>query len=139
MDTKYENSGNLFPANNTEIVRQGKVDIEGLDHELVIAKTITPKKGMTIFEVYKQVGVLYINDDKTEKKDWDISGELEINGEKQMAWGRKKTDKNGNDYTRMGFAPSKPKEQKEDEPFISPDSFNNKSSKEDDLDDAIPF
>ena len=66
MDNKYENSGNLFPANNTEIVRQGKVDIEGLDHELVIAKTITPKKGMTIFEVYKQVGVLYINDDKTE-------------------------------------------------------------------------
>jgi len=107
MDNKYENSGNLFPANNTEIVRQGKVDIEGLDHELVIAKTVTPKKGMTIFEVYKQVGVLYINEDKTENKDWDISGELEINGEKQMCWGRKKTDKNGNDYTRLGFAPSK--------------------------------
>jgi hypothetical protein len=107
MDNKYENSGNLFPANNTEIVRQGKVDIEGLDHELVIAKTVTPKKGMIIFEVYKQVGVLYINEDKTENKDWDISGELEINGEKQMCWGRKKTDKNGNDYTRLGFAPSK--------------------------------
>jgi hypothetical protein len=107
MDNKYENSGNLFPANNTEIVRQGKVDIEGLDHELVIAKTVTPKKGMTIFGVYKQVGVLYINEDKTENKDWDISGELEINGEKQMCWGRKKTDKNGNDYTRLGFAPSK--------------------------------
>jgi hypothetical protein len=94
MDKKYENSGNLFPAKNTEIVRQGKVDIEGLDHELIIAKTVTPKQGMIIFPVYKQVGVLYINDQKSEKKDWDISGELEINGEKQMAWGRKKTDTN---------------------------------------------
>jgi len=139
MDKKYENSGNLFPAKNTEIVRQGKVDIEGLDQKKIIENTITPKQGMIIFEVYKQVGVLYINDQKSEKKDWDISGELEINGEKQMAWGRKKTDKNGNDYTRMGFAPSKPKEQKEEEPFISPDDFNNKSSKQDDLDDDIPF
>lgn len=139
MENKYENSGNLFPANNSEIVRQGTVDIEGLNHELVIVKTVTTKKGMTIYEVHKQVGVLYINDEKSEKKDWDISGEIEINGEKQMAWGRKRTDKNGNDYTRMGFAPSKPKESMQDEQLVSPDSFNNKSQKKDDLDDDIPF
>ena len=139
MENKYENSGNLFPANNSEIVRQGTVDIEGLNHELVIVKTVTTKKGMTIYEVHKQIGVLYINDEKSEKKDWDISGEIEINGEKQMAWGRKRTDKNGNDYTRMGFAPSKSKESMQDEQFVSPDSFNNKSQKKDDLDDDIPF
>lgn len=138
MDTKYENSGNLFPANNSTLVRQGKVDVDGLDHELAIIKTITPKKNMTIFEVYQKVGVMFVNDDKTEKKDWDISGELDINGEKQMAWGRKKADKNGNGYTRMGFAPPKDEAQN-NQTLTSPDSFNNKSSKKDDFDDAIPF
>jgi hypothetical protein len=125
MDNKYENSGNLFPANNSEIVRQGKVDIDGLDHELVIIKTITSKKNMTIYEIHKQVGVLYVNDEKSEDKDWDISGQVEVNGEKHMAWGRKRTDKNGNDYTRMSFAPAKDSvekyKDKEAEPSETPD------------------
>ncbi len=130
MDNKYENSGNLFPANNSEIVRQGRVDIDGLDHELVIIKTITPKKKMTIYEIHKQVGVLYVNEEKSEDKDWDISGDLEINGEKHKAWGRKREDKNGDDYTRMSFAPAKDSAEKYKDKEAEPSQA---------LDDDIPF
>ena len=41
MNKKYENSGNLFPAANTEVVRKGTVDIDGTEAEMVITRTRT--------------------------------------------------------------------------------------------------
>jgi hypothetical protein len=102
----FENSGNLFPAANNKVVRQGKLDVEGLDHELVIVQ-VTTKTNKTVYEVYEKIGALHPNDDKTEKKDWDMSGEILVLGQKLMMWCRKRFDKNNNAYTRASVAPAK--------------------------------
>ena len=108
MDRKYENSGNLFSANNTEIFRKGTVDIDGMDYEFMITATTTPK-GAVIYEAFVKAGGMYINTEITEKKDYNISGEIEVALQKMMMWGRKREDKNGNPYTRVSVAPAKPK------------------------------
>ena len=136
MDRKYENSGNLFSANNTEIFRKGTVDIDGMDYEFMITATTTPK-GAVIYEAFVKAGGMYINTEITEKKDYNISGEIEVALQKMMMWGRKREDKNGNPYTRVSVAPAKPKP--DSEPSISPDDFNNKGQKHDEERQDIPF
>ena len=135
METKYENSGNLFGAANSVLVREGTADIDGFDHELVVVKTVTSKQKKTIYKICKVVGIMYENDEKTEKKDWDASGEIDIYNEKYMAWARKRTDKNGNDYTRMSFAPAKSQQDDRVTPPQSPPIPDDKTH----LDDDIPF
>ena len=105
----YPNTGNLFSANHMQVFRAGTVDIDGLDHDLAIVE-VTTKKGDKMYLAYKEVGVLYVNRQKSEQKDWDISGEIEVNGEKFMAWGRKRFDKNNNTYSRFSFKEAKPVE-----------------------------
>lgn len=129
----YPNSGNLFPANHMQVFRQGKVDIEGLDHEMIIVEVTTPK-GNKIYQAFTLAGTLYINKKKDENKDWDISGEIEVNGEEMMSWGRRKFDKNNNSYTRMSFAPAKPKEDSGSSAQAVPAIADTP-----DLDDDIPF
>lgn len=136
MDRKYENSGNLFSANNTEIFRKGTVDIDGLDYEFMITATTT-RDGKVIYEAFVKAGGMYINTDITEKKDYNISGEIEVALQKMMMWGRKREDKNGNPYTRVSVAPAKPKP--DSEPSMSPDDFNNKGQKHDEERQDIPF
>ena len=113
----YPNSGNLFSANHMQVFRAGTVDIDGSDHEIAVI----------------EVSVLYVNRQKSEEKDWDISGEIEVNGEKFMAWGRKRFDKNNNTYSRFSFKEAKPKDTdppKQSQPAsTTPNGF----------DDAIPF
>ena len=41
MNQKYENTGNLFNAANTDVVRKGKVDIAGSEAEMLITRTKT--------------------------------------------------------------------------------------------------
>ena len=128
----YPNSGNLFSANHMQVFRAGTVDIDGSDHEIAVIE-VTTKKGDKMYLAYKEVGVLYVNRQKSEEKDWDISGEIEVNGEKFMAWGRKRFDKNNNTYSRFSFKEAKPKDTdppKQSQPAsTTPDGF----------DDAIPF
>ena len=136
MDRKYENSGNLFAANNTEVFRKGTVDIDGMDYEFLITATKT-REGKVIYEAFVKAGGMYINTEITEKKDYNISGEIEVALQKMMMWGRKREDKNGNPYTRVSVAPAKPKP--DSEPSMSPDDFNNKGQKHDEERQDIPF
>ena len=132
----YPNSGNLFTANNTDIFRKGTVDIDGMDYEFIITATTTKEKKV-IYEAFVKAGGMFINTDVTDKKDYNISGEIEVAMEKLMMWGRKREDKNGNSYTRVSVAPAKPKS--EPEQGLSVDDFNNKGQKHDEEKQDIPF
>ena len=66
MNKKYENSGNLFPAANTEVVRKGTVDIDGTEAEMV-TRTRT-KDGKSIYEAWFKAGGLFVNKEVTEKR-----------------------------------------------------------------------
>lgn len=134
--SNYENSGNLFSANQMQVFRAGKVDIDGLDHELAIIE-VTKKNGEKMYVAFKEVGILNINRNKTEQKDWDISGEIEIDGSKHMSWGRKRFDKNNNAYTRMSFAEAKPKEPVQQ--AVTPPQQPPIQEQKSDFDDDIPF
>jgi hypothetical protein len=134
MENKYENSGNLFPSANSKVVRQGKLDVEGMNHELVIVQ-VTTKNNKTVYEVYEKVGALHPNETKTEQKDWDMSGEIVVLGEKLMMWCRKKFDKNNNAYTRASVAPAR--EMSDDK--STPPQEGQIKEQDSDLDDDIPF
>ena len=131
----YPNSGNLFSDASAKIFRKGKVEVDGVDHNMIIVQHKNTKTGEVWYSSYIEGGKMYVNDNITEDRDYNISGEINIGGQKKMAWGRKREDKNGNDYTRMSFADAKPKE----ESGISPDSFNNKGQKHDEERQDIPF
>lgn len=132
----YPNSGNLFAAHNTEVFRKGTVDIDGMDYEFIITATTTQEKKV-FYEAFVKAGGMHINTEMTEKKDYNISGEIEVAMEKLMMWGRKREDKNGNSYTRVSVAPAKPKTDADTN--MSPDDFNNKSQKHDEEKQDIPF
>ena len=84
----YPNSGNLFSANNTEIFRKGTVDIDGMDYDYIITATTTKEKKV-IYEAFVKAGGMFINTDVTDKKDYNISGEIEVAMEKNDDVGQK--------------------------------------------------
>ena len=134
MSNKYENSGNLFSAATTEVVRKGEVDIEGFNNEMLITKTKAKDKSgnqIEIFEGWVKAGGLYVNKEITEKHGYNLSGKVKYMFDELMCWCYKRMDQNNNSYTRASFAPAKPKENKPE---------NKPTEKRiDDLDDDIPF
>ena len=134
MSIKYENSGNLFNAANTDVVRKGKVDIAGSEAEMMITRTKTKdKKGdpIEIYEAWFKSGGLFVNNEITEKHGYNLSGKVKYLFDELMCWCYKRIDQNNNSYTRASFAPAKPKENKPE---------NKPTEKRiDDLDDDIPF
>ena len=130
MNQKYENTGNLFNAANTDVVRKGKVDISGSEAEMLITRTKT-KEGKEIYEAWFKSGGLFVNNEITEKHGYNLSGTIKHMFDEMMCWCYKRMDKNNNPYTRASFAPAKPKPNKPE---------NNSTEKRiDDLDDDIPF
>lgn len=127
----YENSGNLFSAANNKVVRQGKLDVDGRDHEIVIVQ-VTTKNNKTVYEVYEKIGALHPNDNKTEQKDWDMSGEILVLGQKLMMWCRKRFDKNNNAYTRASVATAK-------EMDSNAQKDQHQTQEKVEIDDDIPF
>lgn len=105
--TEYDNtnSGVMFPAGQMEVFRQGKVDIEGQDHEMVICKKITPK-GKTVYEVYRKVGAVFPVTEKRSENSPDMSGEVETSHGEYKMFGRKKVSKNGTPMTTISLAPA---------------------------------
>lgn len=109
--TEYDNTntGAVFPANNMELVRQGKINVEGVDGDYAIVKCIT-KNNKTVFEVYKKVGACFPNTQKREDGDPDMSGNIDLFGREFMVWGRKKVSKSGLSFTSISVAEKKQKE-----------------------------
>ena len=105
--TEYDNtnSGVMFPAGQMEVFRQGKVDIEGEDHEMVICKKITPK-GKTVYEVFRKVGAVWPVTEKKSENSPDMSGEVDTSHGEYKMFGRKKVSKNGTPMTTNSLAPA---------------------------------
>ena len=101
-DYDNTNSGALFAAEHMKIIRQGKVNVDGVEDNYVLVQTETAG-GKTIFEMYQKVGALFVNDKKRTENDPDISGSVtdKSSGEWRFA-GWKKTSKAGDQYTSIG-------------------------------------
>ena len=53
------------------------LDIDGMDYEFFITATTTKEK-MVIYEAFVKAGGMFINSEITEKKDYNISGEIDV-------------------------------------------------------------
>ena len=74
--------------NNLALIKREKVD----------------KKGNTVYEIHKQVGVAFVAD---EDKDFDAQGNLDVGNGEYTIWLRKKTSQNGNPITVASLSPKK--------------------------------
>ena len=63
MTEEYRNSGNLFTPIETSIVRQGRVNVDGVTKNMLIVKS-KDREGMEYFNLYFESAKIY----KTEKK-----------------------------------------------------------------------
>ncbi len=130
MSDQYDNtnSGLLFPADSMQIIRQGKIDVEGFDHNVILVQCKTAK-GNTVYEIHKQVGVVFEAD---EDKNFDSQGTVDLGTGEYTIWLRKKTSKNGNPMTAASLAPKQ--ERNNGLPQDAGDTHNTAA-----LDDTIPF
>lgn len=105
-DYDNTNSGAMFSADNMKLLRQGKVNVNGVEDDYIIVQATLPS-GQNIFEVYQKVGALFTNEKRTER-DPDISGTIKdkASGEWRMS-GWKKTSSRGSSYTSIGIRPPK--------------------------------
>ena len=131
--TEYDNtnSGALFAAANSRILRQGPVNIQGDDTHLMIVE-VTTKEHKKFYEVYQKVGAIFANDDKRTENDPDMSGGINYMGLEMKIWGRKKVaSQSGDKFTAISLAPKTGDSSGAYEPDDAPPS--------DDLEDEIPF
>lgn len=131
-DQTKVNTGALFPAANCKILRQGPVNIQGKDENLMIVQ-VTTKDHQSFFEVYQKVGAIFTNDKKRDENDPDMSGEFDYGGTIMKIWGRKKTAQtSGMKYTSISMAPkdANPPADEPAEQAGAPDDY---------LEDEIPF
>jgi len=142
MTEEYDNTNNgaLFTPRDTNIIREGLVDVEGVKKKMLIVKS-KDKDGMEYYKLFFESATVY----KTEKKkdtDSDMDGSIgaNINGElKQMKfWLRRKTSAKGTDYTAVSLAP---KTTGNGSAPVKETSFNDMEAPKDTsgLNDDIPF
>ena len=130
-DYDNTNRGSLFDLrDHHEVIRQGKLNIDGKEHRVIAVKR-NNKDGEPIIELYRAIGTIKKNENKTTDKHPDSKGMIEKISVDEIkaiaAW--RKTSKNGNDYTSLSVSDLRPRDD-------MPES-NQQGS--DDLDDEIPF
>lgn len=131
MDYDNTNTGVMYNAEHQSIVRSGTVNVEGSESRMAIIQTKT-KDGNIIYSIYKEVGLVNPTKNKTSDKQPDMTGEIETPNGQYMVWGRKKkSQKNGVDYTGLSLKPKD--EDKNTPPSASPPPKN------DELNDDVPF
>lgn len=103
--TQYDdtNRGALFPAANLEVFRQGKVNVEGTDRNVIIVQGVS-KTGERYFQVYQQVGMVNANKQKKSDKSPDMIGDFETYDKGMYTiFGYKRQSKSGMDYTQVSI------------------------------------
>ena len=133
MSDQYDNtnSGLMFPADSMQVIRQGKIDIEGFDHNLILVQCKTAK-GKTVYEIHKQVGVVFEAD---ADKNFDSQGTIDVGDGEYTVWLRKKTSKNKTPMTAVGLA----RPLKKDEPNNGLSQHSGDTTNTTVIDDDIPF
>ncbi len=104
-DQTKVNSGALFSAAQMKIIRQGPVNIQGDDTQLMIAQ-VTTKNHEKFYEVYHKVGAIFANDDKNSENSPDMSGKIDYMGLEMRIAGWKKTSERGIKFTSIGLTPT---------------------------------
>ena len=102
------NSGALFPASNMNVIRQGRIDIQGQEREIVMVQK-QPPSGKTVFEMYSKIGAIFPNDQKRNEKDNDAGGSITdpaLGDFFVSLW--KKTSKAGDPYSSIALTPKNP-------------------------------
>jgi hypothetical protein len=91
------NTGAAFkPFDSMKMILQGKLNLEGHDHKIVLVADET-KSGMKIIEVYQKVGVMFENDKRGNDNAPDYSGPMEddvARQPRQIAGWKKQKDEN---------------------------------------------
>lgn len=105
MEYDNKNSGALFPAANMDVYRQGKVDVEGVQREMIITQTHNNQNGETYYHVYEKVGKVSPNRKKKDEKSPDMIGDFETNTHGvYMMFGKKRVAKeSGIEFTSIGI------------------------------------
>mgnify|MGYP003145503171 FL=1 len=105
MAEEYDNknSGALYPAENMEIIRQGKIDVEGNDVYMLIVK-MKDKNGNDHYKFYQDKAKIFETEKKSENSS-DMDCSMSVDGTDYKVWLRKKVSKNGLDYTSVSLAP----------------------------------
>jgi uncharacterized protein (DUF736 family) len=125
------NSGALFSAAQMKIIRQGPVNIQGHDEQLMIAQ-VTAKNHQKFYEVYQKVGAIFPNDDKHSENSPDMSGKITYGGMELRIAGWKKESERGIKFTSIGISIPEAAGPAPEEPADEP-------LPEDDPEDDIPF
>ena len=102
---EYDNTnrGALYgPNDDQKIIKTGKANIGGNDDQYLM---VTHKKhnGKTFMEVWRNIGMVYVNDKKSKDSQPDMSGNVTTDGVEYRVAGWKKESKNGNPYTAIVF------------------------------------
>ena len=77
--TEYDNTNNgaLFTPINTNIIRQGRVNVEGTDKNMLIVKS-KDREGMEYYRLYFESATIYKTEKKNENRSRRINQGLEI-------------------------------------------------------------
>jgi hypothetical protein len=131
------NQGAMFSASNMTVYRQGKVDVEGAEREMIITSTHNNKNGETYFDVYEKVGRVSPNRKKKNEDSPDMIGDFETyhHGVYMMFGKKRVAKKSGQEFTAIGV------KKKDDQPtstahtqnqsgFAQPNSSTNDDAQE---------
>ena len=107
--TEYDNTNNgaLFTPINTNIIRQGRVNVEGTDKNMLIVKS-KDREGMEYYRLYFESATIYKTEKKNENSS-DMDGTLNavVDGviKSMKFWLRKKVSSKGTEFTSVSLAP----------------------------------
>ena len=147
MEKQYDdtNRGVLWEPRGETIVKQGKVNVDGNDlNMIVIKKSIPSKDGGTtdILEPFISAGRIF-KTDKTKSKDVekasDFQGSIDTPVGKKMGFYYSKTDKNGKNYISLSLAEFREQNNGGTSPIVSPEPGLISVPQTAELDDDIPF
>ena len=102
---EYDNTnrGALYNANeDLKIIKNGKANIGGKDDQFLMV-THKTHNGKTFMELWRNIGLVYVNDKKSKDSQPDMTGNATTDGVEYRVAGWKKESKNGNPYTGIVF------------------------------------
>jgi hypothetical protein len=105
MAEEYNNNnqGAMYAPDEMEVIRQGKINIDGNDCYMMIVKS-KDRNGNTHYNLYEQKAKIYETEKKKET-DSDMDGSIKTANGDFKFWLRKKVSKSGLDYTDVSLAP----------------------------------
>lgn len=124
-DYDNTNRGAAFaPYDDQDFILQGRLDVDGDEARIAVIKQPLKKGSDPVLIVYKQVAILYPNEDKKRENSPDYSGPMEGHGNKRVAAWRQTSDRAGAFLSLQVSEPTDPGERR---------------AAQRDLDDEIPF